>query len=321
MGHPLCRLPTDPHTFAPDASAATTSVSPLSPFTAATATAATAATANAVDSSVVVDHRVAPVRPNAESVSDHAVGVCFAAAGAQHVPALRALVFEHGVNEWNWLPPDGVTQHLDDIAQGRAHGVLALEHGQLIGAVTYCLNTDFDRYLTPPRTGVPCGYVCEAVVHRDRTGQGLGTRLLRHAVAALAQHGVDAVFIIRHEENRASAGMMRKAGFVDVDTFPDPARRPHGSGRTTVCCRQLDHTDICDEGCVPPCAAPFWGPMFYHRHADAPHVSVRALGMCRGVSLALTWAGVRADNVCFSIVIARVALVWCMVCFCSPPSR
>ena len=48
--------------------------------------------------------------------------------------------------------------------------------------------------------------------------------------------GVDAVFVDRHEENLASAGMMRKAGFTEVETYADPRRRPHGSGRTTVCC-------------------------------------------------------------------------------------
>jgi hypothetical protein len=28
---------------------------------------------------------------------------------------------------------------------------------------------------------------------------------------------------------------MRKAGFTEVETYADPRRRPHGSGRTTVC--------------------------------------------------------------------------------------
>jgi ribosomal protein S18 acetylase RimI-like enzyme len=77
--------------------------------------------------------------------------------------------------------------------------------------------------------------VSEAVVRRERTGQGLGTRLLREALAALSSMGVVAVFIDRHEENLASAGMMRSAGFVELETYADPRRRPHGSGRTTVC--------------------------------------------------------------------------------------
>jgi L-amino acid N-acyltransferase YncA len=87
--------------------------------------------------------------------------------------------------------------------------------------------------------GTPQGYVSEAVVRRDCVGQGLGTRLLREALIVLSTVGVRAVFIDRHEENLASAGMMRKAGFREVETYADPRRRPHGSGRTTVCCFNL----------------------------------------------------------------------------------
>ena len=158
------------------------------------------------------------------------------AARAEHLPALQALIFEHGANVWNYLPEDGIREHLDDIAQGRAHGVLALEEGQLIGAVTFGLSTDFDRYLPEQARGTPQGYVSEAVVRRDRTGQGWGTRLLRQALVELGKLGAEVVFIDRHEENLASAGMMRAAGFVEIDTYADPRRRPHGSGRTTVCC-------------------------------------------------------------------------------------
>jgi ribosomal protein S18 acetylase RimI-like enzyme len=158
------------------------------------------------------------------------------AAGAEHLPALHALIFDHGANVWNYLPEDGIREHLEDIAQGRAHGVLALQEGHILGAVTFGLSTDFDRYLTAPLRGTPQGYVSEAVVRRDRVGQGLGTRLLREALASLSSRGVSSVFIDRHEENLASAGMMRRAGFVEIGTYADPRRHPHGSGRTTVCC-------------------------------------------------------------------------------------
>ncbi len=156
-------------------------------------------------------------------------------AGTEHLSALQALIFDHGANIWNYLPQDAIQEHLDDIAQGRAHGVLALQAGHLLGAVTFGLSTDFDRYLPPQTRGTPQGYVSEAVVRRDRVGQGLGTRLLREALAALSAMGAQAVFIDRHEENLASAGMMRRAGFVAIDTYDDPRRRPNGSGRTTVC--------------------------------------------------------------------------------------
>ena len=158
------------------------------------------------------------------------------AARAEHLPALQALIFEHGANVWNYLPEDGIREHLDDIAQGRDYGVLALQDGHLLGAVTFGLSTDFDRYLPPHTRGTPQGYVSEAVVRRDWVGQGLGTRLLREALASLSSRGVSSVFIDRHEENLASAGMMRRAGFVEIDTYADPRRHPHGSGRTTVCC-------------------------------------------------------------------------------------
>ena len=163
-------------------------------------------------------------------------GVRLAAASAQDLPALQALIFDHGANTWNYLPEDGIREHLDDIAQGRAHGVLALEEGQLIGAVTFGLSTDFDHYLPEQARGTPQGYVSEAVVRRDRTGRGWGTRLLRLALVELGNLGAEWVFIDRHEENLASAGMMRAAGFVEIETYADPRRRPHGSGRTTVCC-------------------------------------------------------------------------------------
>jgi len=166
--------------------------------------------------------------------------VRLAAARPQDLPALRTLIFDDGANIWNYLPEDGIGEHLEDIAQGRAHGLLALEQGQLIGAVTFGLSTDFGHYLPAQARGTPRGYVSEAVVRRDRVGRGWGTRLLREALAKLSKLGADVVFIDRHEENLASAGMMRRAGFVEIDTYADPRRRPHGSGCTTVCWKVLN---------------------------------------------------------------------------------
>lgn len=157
------------------------------------------------------------------------------AAGAQHVDALAELIFTHGPNVWNWLPEDGVRAHLQDIAQGRAHALLALEDGVLLGAVTFCRTHGFERYQPQERAGAEHGYVCEAVVRQDQAGRGLGAQLLRAAVQTMQAWGLQEVYIDRHEENAASAGMMRKAGFVEIDTFAEPSRRPHGSGRTTVC--------------------------------------------------------------------------------------
>ena len=84
------------------------------------------------------------------------------------------------------------------------------------------------------------GYVSEAVVHRDYAGKGLGSHLLKAALEDLRAQGMQEVYIDRHEENLASAGMMRKSGFQEVETYANPQRRTTGSGRTTVCRWCLD---------------------------------------------------------------------------------
>ena len=62
------------------------------------------------------------------------------AARAEHLLALEALIFDHGANIWNYLPVDGIRAHLADIATGLDHGVLALQDGQILGAVTFGLH-------------------------------------------------------------------------------------------------------------------------------------------------------------------------------------
>jgi L-amino acid N-acyltransferase YncA len=163
------------------------------------------------------------------------MAIAFVPAGPAHLPALQALILEHGANRWNWLPEDGIAEHMRDVGAGQAHGLLAMEGEQLLGAVTFCATYSFARYQSADRKDAPHGYICEAVVRRDQVGRGLGTQLLEQAVAALQIQGLREIYVDRHEENAASAGMMRKAGFVELETFAEPGRRPHGSGRTTVC--------------------------------------------------------------------------------------
>ena len=50
-------------------------------------------------------------------------GIRLAAAGPHDLPALHQLIFDHGANIWNYLPEVGIREHLQDIAQGRAHRV------------------------------------------------------------------------------------------------------------------------------------------------------------------------------------------------------
>ena len=162
--------------------------------------------------------------------------VAWVAARAEHLPALEAFIFDHGANPWNWLPVDGIRAHLHDIALGHAQGLLAFDGGTLVGVVTYCRTHDYAKYQSETRAGTEHGYICEAVVHREYAGKGLGARLLTDAVQDLRAQGMQEVYIDRHEENLASAGMMRKCGFVEIDTYVDARRNKTGSGRTTVCC-------------------------------------------------------------------------------------
>lgn len=155
---------------------------------------------------------------------------------AEDIEALCVLILEHGPNPWNHLPEVEVRQHLQDIETNATLAVLAEEQEQLLGFVSYRLTQDFAAHQPAARAGQLHGYICEAVVHRDCAGRGLGAHLLTEAVQDLWRRDVCDVYIDRHEENAASAGMMRKAGFSELLTYADPARRPNGSRRSTLCC-------------------------------------------------------------------------------------
>ena len=164
----------------------------------------------------------------------------FVPAQAAHLAAMDAFIFDHGANAWNWLPVDGIREHLQEVVSGQAHGLLAFDGDTLVGMMTYCQTHDYAKYQSAKLSGTVHGYVSEAVVHRDYAGKGLGSRLLQAAVNDLRAQGMREVYISRHEENRASAGMMRKCGFVEIDTYVDERRNNTGSGRTTVCCLRFD---------------------------------------------------------------------------------
>jgi ribosomal protein S18 acetylase RimI-like enzyme len=165
------------------------------------------------------------------------MGITFIQALPEHLPTFQSLILEDGANVWNWLPADGIAAHIHDIGCGAASAVLAMEGEQLVGAVSFCSTQDFARYQAAQRKDALHGYICEAVVRRDQVGRGIGAQLLELAVQTLKAQGLQEIYIDRHEENAASAGMMRKAGFLELETFAEPERRPHGSGRTTVCRR------------------------------------------------------------------------------------
>lgn len=156
------------------------------------------------------------------------------------IDALCELLLEHGPNPWNYLPEAEVRAHLQAIDTGETLAVLAEDGRGLLGFVSYRLTHDFASHQPDRRRQSLHAYICEAVVHRGCAGQGLGSRLLQEAIERLVATGAQDIYIDRHEENAASAGMMRKAGFTELLSYDDPERRNHGSRRSTLCCLRFD---------------------------------------------------------------------------------
>lgn len=160
-------------------------------------------------------------------------------AAAGDVDALRQLIMEHGPNPWNWLPADGVEESLRQVAAGEAWAALFERDGLLGAAILYRMQDRFPQYRPNGVAAEAAGYIMEAVVRQDQAGQGLGSLLLQQACDDLAERGARWVAADRHEENAASGGMMRKAGFAELASFDDWERRAGGSRRSTVCGRAL----------------------------------------------------------------------------------
>ncbi len=153
---------------------------------------------------------------------------------AADVSALGDFLFDHGVNEWNHLPKGAIRAHLQGIAMGDAHAVVAEQEGRLLGFVSFELSRDMAKYQPPDRRSALHGVIHEAVVDRRRQGQGIGAELLSAAVASLGEMGCREVYVARHDENPGSAGMMRKAGFEIIDVYDDFERRSTGNRRTAI---------------------------------------------------------------------------------------
>ncbi|HEV7350423.1 GNAT family N-acetyltransferase [Telluribacter sp.] len=154
-------------------------------------------------------------------------------ASAADIPALESLVFNHGTNEWNYLPEDGVKAHLTALTDGSVRGFVALSDGEIVGLMTFQTGIFYPEYETNPAE--VHGYVAEGVVHSTYVGKGIGVQLMQEVLNALAQVPVKHIYAKRHEENPYSRRLLEKTGFQEIATFYDPLIRPTGTRRTTVC--------------------------------------------------------------------------------------
>ena len=153
---------------------------------------------------------------------------------------MRALIFEHGPNPWNYLPENAVNAHLDRVYSGDEWAATAWDGTVLVGFISYRVGKIFPHYEPDATRARDHAYVVEGVVDRRYAGSGIGTALMELVKERLRSRGLHAVYADRHEENVGSARLMAATGFKIVATFPEPHRRPYGSGQTSVGRCRLD---------------------------------------------------------------------------------
>jgi L-amino acid N-acyltransferase YncA len=146
---------------------------------------------------------------------------------------MRTILLRDGPNEWNYITSESIDQQFQLIRDGKAIAVLAEEHeitGFAILIFKEACPSKFGQYTDLSTTA----YINDVVVNINYSGKGIGSLLLQKAIELAHNEQCEKVYIERHEENLASAGMMRKASFEIVDTFYDPKKRTSGSRNTSV---------------------------------------------------------------------------------------
>ena len=155
-------------------------------------------------------------------------------ATAANIAAMKALLFAHGKNQWNFIPEPYVDAELGLLNGNDAMAVLARDEGEIIGFAISLLEDACPNFLEKYSALAGLMFVGDVVVHADYHGKGVGSELLKRSLETARDSGITKIYISRHEENLASAGMMRKAGFVETETYHDPLKRTSGSCNTTV---------------------------------------------------------------------------------------
>ena len=146
---------------------------------------------------------------------------------------MKTLLFNEGPSEWNYLTEDSVNEQIDLIREGKALAVVAEDDG-IFGFAVLILGHACPRKLSKYQSLDQIAYIKDVVVGKKLAGQGVGTKLLLECLSIAKDKNFDDVYIERHEENLASAGMMKKAGFELVETIYDPAKRFSGSRNTSI---------------------------------------------------------------------------------------
>ncbi|WP_125781384.1 GNAT family N-acetyltransferase [Pseudoalteromonas rubra] len=158
---------------------------------------------------------------------------------ATEAEAIKALLWQHGQNEWNHLTEEGVNGEFELLKQGGASAVVAVQEGEIIGFAVLIDAVHSPDYLNQYTGQNVMYFIGDVVVASQHSGKGIATALLQACIAQAKHAGGELVLIERHEENLASAGMMRKAGFQIIDTFHDPQKRSAGSQNSCILAIEL----------------------------------------------------------------------------------
>ena len=146
---------------------------------------------------------------------------------------MKNILFRDGLNEWNHITDESIEQQFQLIRDKRALAVLA-EESEITGFAILIFKEACPSQLSQYSNLSTMAYINDVVVNMNYSGKGIGSRLLHKAIELAKKAQCEKVYIARHEENLASAGMMRKASFQIVDSYYDPNKRTTGSRKTTV---------------------------------------------------------------------------------------
>lgn len=146
---------------------------------------------------------------------------------------MREIFLRDGPNDWNYITNESIDLQFQLILDGNALAVLD-EEDDIAGFAVLIFKEACPSKLSKYSDLSTMAYINDVVVSSRHTGKGIGSHLLKKAVEFARKEQCQKVFIERHEENLASAGMMRKVTFEVVDTFYDPKKRSVGSRKTSV---------------------------------------------------------------------------------------
>ncbi len=146
---------------------------------------------------------------------------------------MKALLLRDGPNEWNFLTEESIQYQFQLIKEGKAEAVIA-EDEDILGFAVLIFGEHCPEKIQKYTDLETVAYINDVIVSKYHSGKGIGKNLLLECVSKAKNRNLKQVYIERHEENLASAGMMSKAGFEIVETFHDPKKRFVGSKNTSV---------------------------------------------------------------------------------------